>query len=504
MIKTIEEHAQLVTALSTQLGGKVYETHISSVIVAHGHAWKIKKPLDLEFLDFSTLEKRHHFCDEEIRLNSRLAADVYQKVVAITGSADAPQLDGEGDAIEYAVQMREFPAERLLANDLQLLNQERMDDLARQIVEFQKKITKAEPDSIPGSPESVLGPMTGNFELLRKLVDHPQDLQRLDVLEKWTRERHRQLQPFLHQRQQQGYVGEGHGDLHLGNIVVEDERLIIFDGIEFSMEICWIDHISEIAFLMMDLDRVGRPDLSQYFLNQWLIYSGDFEGLELLRFYQLYRAMVRAKVAAIRLGQQLNDVEKERVTTAYREYLALAERYIKADDPMLIITSGPSGSGKSVAARQLVATMPAIQISSDIERKRLAGLSPLARSGSSHNGGIYTPQMSARTYQRLAALCEIVINAGFTAVADATFLKQPYRQPFMELAQQLGVDYRILDIQVPVEELQRRVQQRLQRGDNPAEADVNVLNKQLASRDGFSAEEQLHVIVVTDSRNFQL
>jgi len=504
MIKTIEDHAQLVTALSTQLGGRAYETHISSVIVANGHAWKIKKPLDLGFLDFSTLEKRHHFCGEEIRLNSRFAADVYQKVVAITGSADAPQLDGDGEVIEYAVQMREFPSDSLLANAPQLLNEARMDDLARQIVEFQRMINKAEPDSRLGSPQTVLAAMQGNFELLRKLVDHPQDLQRLDVLESWTLERYRQLDAMLRQRQQLGFVGEGHGDLHLGNIVLEDDRLIIFDGIEFNPEICWIDHVSEIAFLMMDLDRVGRTDLSQYFLNRWLIYSGDFEGLELLRFYQTYRAMVRAKVAAIRLGQQLNDVEKEQVTTAYREYLALAERYIKADKSMLIITSGPSGSGKSVAARRLVASMPAVQISSDIERKRLAGLPPLARSDSNHNEGIYTPQMSARTYRRLAELCEIVINAGFTAVADATFLKQPYRQPFMELAQKLGVDYRILDLQVPVEELQRRVQERLQRGDDPAEADVDVLNKQLASIDGFSTEEQPHVVAVTDSRNFQL
>ena len=214
--------------------------------------------------------------------------------------------------------------------------------------------------------------------------------------------------------------------------------------------------------------------------------------------------MVRAKVAAIRLGQQLSDAERSYVMAAYREYLALAERYIIPDNPMLIVASGPSGSGKSVAARRLVATMPAIQISSDIERKRLAGLSPLARTNSSQNGGIYTPQMSAKTYQRLAELCEVVINAGFTAVADATFLQQPYRKPFMELAQKLGVDYHILDIQVPVKELQRRVQLRLQRGDDPAEADVNVLNRQLASKDGFSAEELPHVIVVTDSRNFQL
>ncbi|MEN8212877.1 MAG: AAA family ATPase [Pseudomonadota bacterium] len=504
MIQTLEEHARLAGALSKRLGGSLFETHISSVIVADEHAWKIKKPLDLGFLDFSTLERRRHFCAEEIRLNSRLAPDVYQSVIAITGSADAPQLEGDDAVIEYAVQMRVFPPEGLLANHPQLLNEERMDDLARQIVEFQREINQAEPGSRLGSPQTVLGAMQGNFDLLRTLVEHPGDLQRLDALEAWTQRRYRQLRPILQQRQQQGFVGEGHGDLHLGNIVLERDRLIIFDGIEFNQKLCWIDHVSEIAFLMMDLDHAGRTDLANCFLNRWLIYSGDFAGLELLRFYQLYRAMVRAKVAAIRLGQQLDAGEKEQATAAYREYLSLAEHYSKSPEPLLIITSGPSGSGKSVAARRLVATMPAIQISSDIERKRLAGLSPLARSDSGRDAGIYTPQMSVKTYRRLADVSRIVIEAGFTAVADATFLKQAWRRPFLELAQQLGVDYRILDIQTPEEELKRRVEERLRRGDDPAEADVDVLIRQLETREEFSAEELPHVIAVTDSRNFQL
>ena len=504
MITTIAEHAQLAAALTRQLHGKLYETHISSVVVAAGHAWKIKKPLDLGFLDFSTLERRRRFCEEELRLNARLAPDVYQRVVAITGSPAAPRLDGQGEAIEYAVQMREFPAQQLLANNPQLLSEKHMEDLAKQVVDFQKRIDKAEAGSILGSPQSVFARMQDNFDMVRKLVDHSSDLQRLEVLQSWTLQRYRELHETLLQRQQQGFIGEGHGDLHLGNIVLENGRLIIFDGIEFSEQIRWIDHVSEIAFLMMDLDRVGRSDLSRYFLNRWLIYGGDFAGLELLRFYQLYRAMVRLKVAAIRLGQQLSAAEREQATLAYREYLSLAERYIEPHEPMLVITCGPSGSGKSVAARRLVAAMPAVQISSDIERKRLVGLPPLARTDSGHNTGIYTAEMSAKTYQRLAELSETVIKAGYTAIADATFLKQAYRQPFVELAQRLGVPFRILDMQVAQGELQRRVEQRLRRGDDPAEANLEVLAKQLASRDDFTPEEQLHLVKVTDSLDFQL
>lgn len=496
MIDTLTDHASLVDALSRAGSGggqddkaRVIATHISSVILVGSDAYKLKKPVDFGFLDFSSLEKRRDACEGEVRLNSRLAPDIYIDTVPITGTLENPRFGGEGAPIEYAVHMRQFPADALLAQHLDLLTSPGIDDIARQVAGFQRVIDRAAADGEFGQPEAVLFPMTQNFEQLRERVSDAADLTRLDVLEKWTLARYRALEPLLQRRLTDGYIGEGHGDMHLGNIARDGERLIIFDGIEFNPNLRWIDTVNEIAFLMMDLDRVGRSDLARRFLNGWLVETGDFEGLHLLRFYQVYRAMVRAKIAAIRLGQELDESERQAVTTAYREYLALAETYLADPEPALIITYGPSGSGKSVASALIVESTPAIQIRSDVERKRLAGLGALDDSGSELDQGIYTAEMSERTYARLLDLCQVVIEAGFSAIADATFLKADQRAPFSRLADDLGVPFKILAPTAAPEELERRVVARQAGGADAAEADVNVLRRQLASLDPLTAEE---------------
>jgi len=504
MIQSLEDHARLVDGLRQQQNRagdtdvRVIGTHISSVLLADGFAYKIKKPVDFGFLDFSTLERRQLFCEEEIRLNRRLAPDIYMDVVPITGSLEQPRLGGEGEAIEYAVRMRQFPAEALLARHQEKLTPQLVDDIARQIAAFQAGIDQAPADGELGRPDRVYFPMGENFDQLRERVTDASDLARLDALETWTRARYEGLEPFLRQRLDQGFVREGHGDMHLGNIALDGERVIIFDGIEFNPNLRWIDVFNEIAFLMMDLDRVGRRDLSRRFLNTWLAESGDFEGLKLLRFYQTYRAMVRTKIAAIRLGQELSDDERREVTEAYREYLSLAETYTTDPEPRLVITFGPSGCGKSVAAATLAASVPAVQIRSDVERKRLTGLGALDRSASGLDVGLYTSEMSERTYARLLALCRDVIDAGFTAIADATFLKTTQRRPFRALAEELGVDFGILAPEAPEQELRRRVEDRLERGDDPAEANIEVLEKQLATLEPLTEEERRQLVTVTE------
>ncbi|KHF24014.1 bifunctional aminoglycoside phosphotransferase/ATP-binding protein [Solemya velum gill symbiont] len=497
MVTTLEEHASLTAALEKQLGARRYETHISTVLVANGKAWKIKKPLDLGFLDFSTLERRKFCCEEELRLNGRLADDVYQRVTPICGSIDAPTLGTGGEVIEYAVEMREFPADALLADHQHLLTVEAMDAIAGQIADFQKEITSATTGGEFGSPEAVLFPMQQNFDQVRQLIDDSDDHARLDVLNNWTIAQHQRHESLLVSRLENGFVAEGHGDMHLGNIAVEDGRFIIFDGIEFNPNLCWIDKVNEIAFFMMDLDRNGHHDLSARFLNSWLIHTGDYEGLALLRFYQVYRAMVRTKIAAFRLAQEISDEERDAVTQAYREYLSLAESYIVDEQPRLMITCGPSGSGKSVVARAVVAQLGAIQVASDVERKRLAGLAALESSNSEVDGGIYTSEMSQKTYQRLLQLSETIVKAGFIAVADATFLKHEYRDPFGELAGKLGVPFHILSMETGEEELVKRIEVRLARGDDPAEANVEVLRKQLESQETLDESEQTHAIILT-------
>ena len=502
MIDDLNDHARLVDGLSAAGGpnrasgtGRVIATHISSVLLTDGEAFKIKKPVDFGFLDFSTLEKRRQACEDEVRLNGRLAPDIYLGVVPVTGSLDHPDLGGDGEPLEYAVHMRQFAADALLADHPDLLSAPRVDDIARQVARFQESIARAPGDGEFGQPEAVYFPMAQNFEQLRERVSDADDLRRLAALEQWTGDRYEDLKSLLQERVDDGFVREGHGDMHLGNIALDGERLIIFDGIEFNPNLRWIDVINEIAFLMMDLDRIGRQDLGRRFLNTWLAETGDFEGLALLRFYQVYRAMVRTKIAAIRLEQELDERERAEVTAAYREYLSLAETYLSDPEPQLVITFGPSGSGKSVAAAHFAEARPAVQIRSDVERKRLAGLGALERSGSALDAGLYTPGMGRRTYARLLELSRTVIEAGFTAIADATFLKGDQRAPFRALAGELGVDLRILAPEADEAELRRRITERLASGADPAEADVAVLEKQLATLDPLTPEEAGQVIV---------
>ncbi len=478
------------------------ETHISTVLLTGDYAYKIKKPVDLGFLDFSSLARRKHFCEEEVRLNSRLAPQIYLDVVPITGTPDRPYIGGTEPAIEYAVRMRQFEPDALLSNHPELLTVEQMDQLAQIVAAFHGRIAVADLDQPFGTASAIFTPMKENFTQIHKLMDQADDRQRLKQLEQWSRAQLESLQDLLTQRHTGGFIRECHGDMHLGNIALVDDEILIFDGLEFAPALRWIDTMSEIAFLIMDLQEKGRADLAQRFLNSYLAIAGDYEGLRLLRFYQLYRAMVRVKVDLIRLQQpRLSSADQAAVQVDYRAYLVLAEGYTRKTTPALIITHGLSGSGKSTVVMSLLGRLSAIQLRSDIERKRLAGLAAGSDSGSGLHQGIYSPQMTEDTYQRLKELAAIAIKAGFVAVVDATFLKHDDRQPFYALAQQLDIPFLILDFQLPEAILRQRIDQRLAEGGDPSEAHQEVLDAQLAAQEPLTASEEVLSIQITPGKS---
>jgi aminoglycoside phosphotransferase family enzyme/gluconate kinase len=469
---------------------ELVETHISYVLLVGEYAYKIKKPLDLGFLDFSTLELRHRCCREELRINRRLAPSIYLEVVAITGSAESPQIGGEGPPIEYAVKMRRFPDDGLLSQHAENLTPGLVSGLAQRVAEFHAGVEVSAADQSWGSADTVLQPMLENFDPIQQLEHDPQIDIQLQRLQRWTLQRHSELRPELEARKASGFVRECHGDMHLGNITLVHGEPVIFDAIEFNPGLRWIDTINEIAFLVMDLEEKGRPELAQLVLNSYLEVCGDYAGLKLLRFYQVYRAMVRAKVTAIRLGQ--DDLEQEERLTLEQEfqrYLDLAERYTGTQSPALIITHGFSGSGKSVASQGLVQELGAVQVRSDVERKRLLGLAPLSATGSSVAADAYRAEITEQTYRSLLQAAEQILGAGFIALVDATFLKQQQRQPFAELADRLGVKFLILDMQTPEQVMRERIRARAQQGGDPSEADERVLELQLASTEPLTEEE---------------
>jgi len=499
-----ERQARLVRALYDaaklgDAGGRVrlLETHISYVLLTGEYAYKIKKAISLPFLDFTTLERRHACCLEELRLNRRLAPVLYLDVVPIVGTFERPELGGEGGAIEYAVRMREFSQEALLSHMLAdgTLRLGHIDALADIVARFHQSVDVAAADRPFGTAEEVRRVALENFSETRPLLASPDDLSDLDRLRGWTEKECAVRGETIDRRHAHGFVRECHGDLHLGNIALVDDRVTVFDCIEFNDELRWIDVMNEAAFAVMDLQDRGRFDLSFRFLNAYLEITGDYAGVALLRFFVAYRAMVRAKVTAIRMSQLRDDAAGSAAALdEYRGYVALATRTAGWTVPAIVLMHGLAGSGKTRSSQRLLESLGAIRVRSDVERKRLIGLAADARTGSSLAGGLYAPSATDRTYDSLASVTRAVVAAGHTAIADAAFLTRAQRHHFRALASELNVPYVIVDCEASDRTLRERIARRLAKGRDASEADAAVLDYQQSIREPIAADETTSVV----------
>ncbi len=476
---------------------ELIETHISWVLLTGEYAYKIKKPLNLGFLDFSTLARRRQCCDEELRLNRRFAPDVYLEVVGITGDATAPHVSGDGAAIEYAVKMRQFPQEALASALLatgELAPQE-LEAFAAELATIHRAAAASDARSAYGTPSAILDAALQNFEQLESLLSARDDVAAMTALRAWTSAEHGVRKALMDQRRIEGAVREGHGDLHLGNIVRIDGRLVPFDCIEFNPSLRWNDIVSETAFLVMDLHDRGQPGLGWLFLNAWLDASGDYEGVALLPFYLAYRAMVRAKVHALRAHQPgLAADESVRLINECRRYLALAQQFSRPRAPALIITHGLSGSGKSRVAAELMRQPGAIRVRSDVERKRMHGLPSSADTASAVAGGLYGDDATRRVYERLAAVACDLVSAGQIAIIDAAFLHRSQRDLLRGVARDRKAPFLIMSVTAPKTILRERIRRRRAAGSDPSEADVAVLEHQLATMEPLAADERASTV----------
>ncbi|OGT07582.1 MAG: aminoglycoside phosphotransferase [Gallionellales bacterium RIFCSPHIGHO2_02_FULL_57_16] len=473
--------------------GKVQlaETHISWVLLTGDYAYKLKKPVNLGFLDFSTLALRQQACADEVRLNRRLAPDYYLGVVAITGSAAAPRINGQGEAFEYAVKMRQFPPDATLdrIDARGELGVVQIDQLAARLAQFHLGGCPVAPaNSLWGEPDTIARPVTENFQLVHERLDGTAEIRLLESLQNWSDAEHQRLTPLMRERKKNGMVRECHGDLHLGNLAWAGGQLIIFDCIEFSPALRWIDVISEVAFCYMDLLHRQHRDLAFRFLNAWLEATSDYGGMALLRYYTVYRAMVRAKVAAIRAGQE-TGAAAQASRAEVSGWLHLAERLTQIAPPQLRITHGLSGSGKTTQSQLLLQEQGMVRLRSDVERKRLAGMAVSSDSGSSIETGLYTQDASRRTYAHLARLAESLLDAGWPVIVDAAFLKHWQRDLFRDIAMRRSVQFRILDIQADPATLHERIRLRTAQGKDASEADLRVLQHQIETEEPLDSDE---------------
>lgn len=506
----LDAQARLVTALQQPARFphpverfQVIETHISRVLLTGAYAYKIKKPVNLGFLDFSTLEKRRFYCHEELRLNRRLAPELYEAVVSITGSVGDPRLDGDGPVIDYAVRMRQFPDGARLdqVSDRGELTTDHIDQIAEDLADFHRGAPRAGSDSLYGSAAGTGDRMLQNFEQIEKHCEDPAIHARLLPLRDWTQTKLAELHDDFELRRREDWIRECHGDLHLANMALIDDRVVIFDCLEFAEDLRWIDPLSEAAFLYMDLEQRGHAVLARRFLNQYLEAANDYQALNLFRPYLVYRALVRAKVAAIAAHQQQKQpAQRAAALKTLHTYLDLAEHYSQpAGRVPMIVMRGLSGSGKSWLAMRLVEQLGGVRLRSDVERKRLLGIPPEQATHSGVANGAYTPEITQKTYKRLQALAYPILDAGFPVIIDATCLLRTQRSCMKRFAGMAGAPFVLVDVQAPEAVLRERITHRNRNERDASEATLAVLEHQLAMEEPLGAEERKDATAVDSS-----
>ncbi len=414
-------------------------------------------------------------------------------------------MDAPGSPIEYAVKMRAFPQEALWRYRIQSkhITTAEIDALAIKISQFHQHAAVAPVDTEWGAPEVLQTTADDNLAVITSMFHAEDEIQQVREIQSWQASQHLTLGQTFKQRKAHGQIKECHGDLHSSNILTLNNRVQVFDCLEFNESLRWIDVISDIAFICMDLTCQQRGDLAARLLNQYLSISGDYEGLAVLRYYQIQRALVRCKVALLRAEQLRAEArDAHAAESEYRMYLDYSLRHIKLESAAIIITHGYSGSGKSTLASKLVERLGAIQLRSDVERKRMHGLTPTTSAAAAPGAGLYADSVTQNTYDRLCLLARHIVDSGLPVIVDAAFLNREHRDLFEKLAQELDVPFHILDIRSSTDAMEARIAARAQVGADASDAGLQVLAHQLAEHDPL-AEHEMQRVIVVDSELIQ-
>ena len=481
------------------------QTHVSYVLITGDYVYKLKKPVNFGFLDYSTLDKRKHFCQEELRLNQKGAGSLYLSVVQINEDDGRFQIDGDGEAAEYAVKMRQFPQSALLSAQFEQgqLDEERVRSLAKTIAQFHSETQTSDHIRSFGTVESIRQAFDENYEQTADYVGgdsdgdsvaKPQTQKQFDETKAYTDNFFATRQDLLQQRLKRNRIRACHGDLHLGNICEWDGKILLFDCIEFNEPFRFVDVMYDIAYVVMDLELAGRKDLSNAFINEYAEQTGDWEGLKVLPLYVSRQSYVRAKVSSFMLGDpSVSDEDKQAGSAKAAEYYKLSWSYLQDYEPgkkgAIAVMSGLSGSGKSTTARVLAQQSNAIHLRSDAVRKHLAGV-PLDQKGGDE---IYTPEMTDKTYSQLINLGVDLANEGYAVVLDAKFDRKAKREKAIAAAKAKDIPLTFLHCQAPEDVLKSRLDRR---SGDIADATADILARQ--SMEPF-ADEPVKVIDTTRS-----
>lgn len=475
---------------------ELIQTHISYVFLTGVFAYKVKKAVNFGFLDFSTLEKRQHFCAEELRLNRRGAPELYLEVLPVTQGEHQFKLNGVGEPVEYVLKMLQFPQETLFSTMFEQneLTQLHLEQLGRVVAQYHAQAQTNDHIRSFGEVEQVRDAINKNYQQTKKYVGSLQIQSRFLETKQYTDSFFEERSQLFNSRIESNKIRECHGDLHLRNICLWQEKILLFDCIEFNEPFRFVDVMYDVAFTVMDLEARQRPDLSNIFLNTYVEQTGDWEGLQVLPLYLSRQAYVRAKVNSLLLDDPaVGAAAQQEASVAATRYYQLAWAYTQPRAGQLLLMSGLSGAGKSTVARQLARQIGAIHIRSDAVRKHLAGIALQARGGDE----LYTAKMNQKTYERLLALGIMLANQGFSVILDAKYDRQQLRLDALNQAQFHKLPVQILHCTAPVEVLRERLQKRA--GDI-ADATAELLVAQQAAAEPFSVFEQTYVKTIDTTK----
>lgn len=469
------------------------ETHISWVILTDTYAYKIKKPLVLDFLDFGSVERRRHFCEEELRLNRPWASDIYLAVVPITESGGQVRFGGDSEALDYAVKMRRFDTDMRLDRQLQLgrLTVDDMQALGAAIASRHLDASRVDAEYRERALHMTVQQMHDNLSALQGSLGEED----LSSLREWTQRELDMPTDSIGARFDAGFFRDCHGDLHLANLVRMPGGIRTFDCIEFNDDLRRTDVTCDVAFLVMDLVAKGRRELAAHFLNRYLERTGDYDGVAFLDLYFVYRCLVRAKVAVICSKERSLESDRASDLADADRYCRIALRQTWKPAPVLIVMRGLSGSGKTWVSGQVMAALPAIRLRSDIERKRLFGLAETADSHSDIDAGIYDTDSSRKIYQALVSKAKTLLDARHSVILDATFLLAEERDFALEMADSCGYAAVIVDVRAPQALLESRLQQRRCNASDASEATLEVLAHQRSVAEALVGPELDRTIV---------
>ena len=479
---------------------ELIETHISWILLTGPFAYKIKKPVNFGFLDFTALDARKQYCEAELKLNSRSAPELYIEVLAIGGTAKNPFIDvPDSDAIEYVIKMHQFKTEELFSelDEQHKLEFHHVDELADRVAEFHKHAQPATRESSFGAPDHLIIPAKQNFEQIRERLSEPHHLAQLQHLEEWTMSSFEILSETMNERKALGFVRDCHGDLHLKNITLFRDRVTLFDCIEFNESFRWVDVVSDMAFLVMDLEERGLFHYANRFLSHYLEETGDYAGLKLLAFYKAYRAIVRAKISLFEMEDFRDQPEKlSALWRKYQSYIDLAESCSALPNRFILTMHGVSGTGKSTVALRLVDKLGAIRIRSDVERKRLFQVDPYKHPDKELSRKLYSRESTELTYEKLALLSQHILESGLSVIVDATNLQKWQRDVLQKVADANGVPMVIADCQAAMSVIEAWIHQRENQDEDASDASFDIVDQQVQHQDPLNDEELTKTFVI--------